>query len=187
MNISANKGVIMAIRLNVFSGRDRKKTVSEKPDKNLSVDDVKVIVNRELSNMDTRKTVMSCFDEISATNLRTEAVLNEIKDELSSISENGGKLESTVHKDNLASYRNLKELIEQSDAQERTRGESLFRIEEQNRRTWELILRTDADNKKRFKKLKTLLIWCLLMGILAVLIGLAVLYFNLPAEWRFLG
>lgn len=181
----------MAIRFS-FSGKEhRRHNNTERQERpvnvGLTAEDVRGIVNREMNNMDTKKTIVSCFDELAATNLRTEAVLNEIKEELSSIAENGENLESAVHKDNLASYRNLKELIESSDAEERGRAESLFRIEEQNRRTWELILRTDGDNKKRFKKLKALATWAVVLGVIAVLLCIVILYFNLPVEWRFLG
>lgn len=134
-----------------FASRDRKHASSD-GSRPLSENDIKEIVNREVHNADTKNKIMACFDEMTANNIKTEALLTELKDTVDAsiekldiiakcedksddfarldasikkvavLSEN---IEYTIHKDNLASYKNLKEILENIDEDSKRRDKKL--------------------------------------------------------------
>ena len=131
----------MAIRRNVFSGTDKKTAAKQNEKKALTADEVRNIVSREVNTVSAQSKIMKYFDELEAQGVRTEALLGEIReaidDSISQVKEAAagsnismGKLEeidasvkkveqlsmgleNTVHKDNLLSYKNIKDRLEE--------------------------------------------------------------------------
>ena len=132
----------MAHRFNVFSGLDRhinKKNksipVNHEPDNNrITPEQIKDIVSREVNAASTRSQMMNYFDSIAASSERTETMLVELRDALDAglasvkntkeinIDESVKRIENgyeslgaDMHKDNLITYKNLRQALEEAE------------------------------------------------------------------------
>ena len=145
-----------------------KETVKETEDKGITPEEIKNLVDREVNAASMKNQMVNYFNNIEAQGIRTEAILEELKiavdASLNKIQDAANKdfensqrileinaavgrvekisrgLEESIHKDNLLTYTNLKELIEQ----------------------------TDRKNEKRLKKLKAGIIVGIIFSILSV-------------------
>lgn len=147
----------MAVKWNILTGRktgkkvragvEKKENVKNRPaeqqgDKGLTQEEIKSIVDREISAASMKNQMVKYFNNIESQGIRTEAILEELRTSvdtaLDSIrtaaerdSENSQKimeinaavtrvesisrgLTDNIHKDNLLTYTNMKELIEQT-------------------------------------------------------------------------
>ena len=132
----------MAHRFNVFSGLDRhinKKNksipVNHEPDNNrITPEQIKDIVSREVNAASTRSQMMNYFDSIAASSERTETMLVKLRDALDAglasvkntkeidIDESVKRIENgyeslgaDMHKDNLITYKNLRQALEEAE------------------------------------------------------------------------
>ena len=152
----------------VKSKEPAKETVKETEDKGITPEEIKNLVDREINAASMKNQMANYFNNIEAQGIRTEAILEELKiavdASLNKIQDAANKdfensqrileinaavgrvekisrgLEESIHKDNLLTYTNLKELIEQ----------------------------TDRRNEKRFKKIKAGVIVGIIFSILSV-------------------
>lgn len=113
-------------------------------DNNVTPEAIKHMVSKEVNAASAQSRLMKCFDNIAASSERAETILMEIKD---SIDENDekmkelqqladsikdvaascGNLEELMHKDNLITYKNLKEYIEAVEEDSEARIKKLGR------------------------------------------------------------
>lgn len=145
----------MAIKWNMFSGADRKSAAKQNEKKTLTADEVRNIVNREVNTVSAQSKIMKYFDELEAQGVRTEALLGEIReaidDSISQVKEAAlgsnismGKLEeidasvkkveqlslgleNTIHKDNLLSYKNIKDRLDEIEENNIVRARKIRR------------------------------------------------------------
>ena len=111
--------------------------------------DIQAMVSQEVNAASIKKQVINYMEDVSARGVRTEALLTEIKnsvdfslyriDEVSKkteiapdkmteiqksinhISDLGDEIKASVHKDNLLIYKNVKTLMDETDAQNEER------------------------------------------------------------------
>ena len=106
-----------------------KKKESKKEDRSLSSDDVRNIVNQEVSTAAMKNQIVKYFDDIAAQGIRTEALLGEVKDEINKtipkVEQIGHSLEESVHKDSLLSYKNIKEILDEIDERNAIRAKKI--------------------------------------------------------------
>ncbi len=140
----------MAIRWNVFQGKESGRSKVHRAERPLTDEAIKNIVSKEVSAASMKSQLMKYYDEASASSIRTEAVLGEIKEAMDdslaiikeaaiSDSNNSDKLdelnrlvqrntqlsenlESSVHKDNLLTYKNIKDILESIENNNRARA-----------------------------------------------------------------
>lgn len=113
-------------------------------DNNVTPEAIKHMVSKEINAASAQSRMMKYFDNIAASSERAETILMEIKD---SIDDNDEKmkelqqltdsikdmtvscenLESLMHKDNLITYKNIKEQIEAVEEENDTRIRKLGR------------------------------------------------------------
>lgn len=130
----------MAVRWKGFSGKEHKDS------KGITAQEIHNIVSREVSAASMKNQVMNYIDEISALGIRTEAVLDELKescariedivktggsdnnrldsiaDTVERVAELSESLEASIHRDNLISYQNIKETLEQLEENNKIRA-----------------------------------------------------------------
>lgn len=126
------------------AGREKSgKSVHTTGESALTERDIRAMVNQEVNAASVKKQVINYMEDVSAQGVRTEALLSEIKnvvdyslyrieeisnkadvapermDELESsikqIGNIGEELKASVHKDNLLTYKNIKQLIDGTD------------------------------------------------------------------------
>lgn len=129
----------MAIRWNSFFSRESKRESGAKKEeqRTMSEQDIRNMVNQEVNQASMKKQVISYMEDVNSQGIRTEALLSEIKDavddsikrieEMSHSNEEieasikrvgdiGEEIKNSVHKDNLLTYKNIKMLLEESEA-----------------------------------------------------------------------
>lgn len=129
----------MAIRWNSFFSRESKRESGAKKEeqRTMSEQDIRNMVNQEVNQASMKKQVISYMEDVNSQGIRTETLLSEIKDavddsikrieEMSHSNEEieasikrvgdiGEEIKNSVHKDNLLTYKNIKMLLEESEA-----------------------------------------------------------------------
>ncbi len=138
----------MALKWNTFSGRDRKP--QQKKEEKITQQDIKNMVSQEVSAASMKNQLMKYMDDVQSQGIRTEALINEMKesidaslgkleelaefnsvdkDKLEEIQKSVNKaagisngLEASIHKDNLISYKNIRDIITESDGKNSIRA-----------------------------------------------------------------
>lgn len=145
-----------------------KEPVKEPEEKGITPEEIKDLVDREINAASMKNQMVKYFNNIEAQGIRTEAILeelrtavdtsiNKIQDAANKDFENTQRileinaavsrvekisrgLEENIHKDNLLTYTNMKELIEQ----------------------------TDRKNERRLKKIKTGIVFGIIFSIISM-------------------
>lgn len=145
-----------------------KEPVKEPEEKGITPEEIKDLVDREINAASMKNQMVKYFNNIEAQGIRTEAILeelrtavdtsiNKIQDAANKDFENTQRileinaavsrvekisrgLEENIHKDNLLTYTNMKELIEQ----------------------------TDRKNERRLKKIKTGIVFGIIFSLISM-------------------
>lgn len=145
-----------------------KEPVKASEEKGITPEEIKDLVDREINAASMKNQMVKYFNNIEAQGIRTEAILeelrtavdtsiNKIQDAANKDFENTQRileinaavsrvekisrgLEENIHKDNLLTYTNMKELIEQ----------------------------TDRKNERRLKKIKTGIVFGIIFSIISM-------------------
>ncbi len=145
----------MAMKWNIFSGRDNKKEPVRREEHTMTEQDIRNMVTREVNAASVKKQVINYMEDVSAQGVRTEALLNEIKDaidlsmyrieevsnksglapekmeeiekSINRVEQLGEEIKNSVHKDNLLTYKNIKILIEEAEADNKGRARAVKR------------------------------------------------------------
>ena len=145
-----------------------KEPVKEPEEKGITPEEIKDLVDREINAASMKNQMVKYFNNIEAQGIRTEAILeelrtavdtsiNKIQDAANKDFENTQRileinaavsrvekisrgLEENIHKDNLLTYTNMKELIEQ----------------------------TDRKNERRLRKIKTGIVFGIIFSIISM-------------------
>lgn len=145
----------MAMKWNIFSSREPKREPIRKEERTMTEQDIRNMVNQEVSAASVKKQVINYMEDVSAQGVRTEALLGEIKEamdlslykieevskkselapekmdeiekSINRIAELGEEIKNSVHKDNILTYKNIKILIEETDANNQGRARAIKR------------------------------------------------------------
>lgn len=142
----------MALKWNNLSGKIRKSAGTSGQENTVTSDEVRHMINTEVRAASMKNQVVQYLGDVSAQGVRTEALIGEMKEtmdisiakiqdaietgkdsrekleevqesveKLARISQN---LESTIHRDNLLTYKNIKTILDEMEDNNRARGRS---------------------------------------------------------------
>lgn len=91
--------------------RTEKTEKTDKKEQPITEADVRTIVAREVQAASTMNQMMHYFDDILANDVKSEAMISELRDDVDKSAQN---LLATLHKDNLIMYKNMKDMVEEN-------------------------------------------------------------------------
>lgn len=146
----------MALRWNTFTQKDRKPELRKEADESITTEKVKHIISTEVRAASMQNQVLSYLNDANAQGIRTEALMEEVKETISvslerieeavagnqqneerleeihasvdKLAKTSQNLEASIHKDNLLTYKNIKVLLDDLEDNNRLRAGTLKRM-----------------------------------------------------------